>query len=130
MLTETLTVKKDTNMTEKTVNYTAEQEARLVEVYVPSATQAERVAQVKALAEEMGKSTRSVIAKLTVLKVYVPKEYVTKKNEAPVRKEALVAVVEQMVGTELNGLEKATKATLNALIVALRGKAQEVEVQE
>lgn len=117
-------------MTEKTVNYTAEQEARLMEVYTPSASQAERVAQVKALAEEMGKSTRSVIAKLTVLKVYVPKEYVTKKNEAPVRKEALVAVVEEMVGTELNGLEKATKATLNALIVALRGKAQEVEVQE
>jgi hypothetical protein len=130
MLTETLTVKKDTDMTEKTVNYTAEQEARLMEVYTPSASQAERVAQVKALAEEMGKSTRSVIAKLTVLKVYVPKEYVTKKNEAPVRKEALVAVVEEMVGTELNGLEKATKATLNALIVALRGKAQEVEVQE
>jgi hypothetical protein len=113
-------------MTEKAVNYTPEMEARMLEVYQPEASEADRVEQVKFLADEFSRSTRSVIAKLTVLDVYKPKAYVTKKNEKPVRKEAIVTQIEELVGVELVGLEKATKATLNALVVALTAnKVQE-----
>ena len=49
----------------KNVNYTKANEARLREVYSPTSSEAERTAQVNTLAEQLGKSSRSVIAKLT-----------------------------------------------------------------
>lgn len=105
-------------MTEKTVNYTPEMEARMAEVYVPSAEQAERETQVKELANEFNKSTRSVVAKLTTLGLYVPKVYVTKKNEKPVSKAELVAKLESFVGASLESFEKATKKDLETVLTA------------
>ena len=55
---------------EKTVNYTAEQEAELVARYQAGETTAE-------LAEAFGKGVRSVIAKLSRLGVYKAKERAT-----------------------------------------------------
>jgi hypothetical protein len=96
----------------KTVNYTPEMEARLKEVYVPTATQDERTAQVKALSVELKRTTRSIIAKLTTLSLYVPKVYKTKQGGKVVKKEQIVSAIEAIAGKELNGLEKATKAAL------------------
>jgi len=102
--------------TEKTPNYSAEAVERLKAVYVPEATQEERTAQVKALAIELNKSTRSVIAKLTTLELYVPKVYKTKQGKPVVKKEALVTAIEKIAGKELAGLEKATKKALETIL--------------
>jgi hypothetical protein len=100
-------------MTEKAPNYTEANEARLREVYVPTATQDERVAQVASLASELGKSTRSIIAKLTTMQLYVPKEYRTKTGAKSVRKETIVTAIAIAVGVaDLPGLEKANKNSL------------------
>ena len=60
--------------TAKAVNYTAEQTAKLIADYQAGET-------VEALAFAMGKSVRSIVAKLVREKVYVKKEYKTKTGE-------------------------------------------------
>jgi len=96
----------------KNANYTPAMEARLAEVYVPTDAQEARTSQVKALSVELDRTSRSIIAKLTTMKLYVPKAYRTKTGAKPVRKEAIVRAIEAQVGAELDGLEKATKNTL------------------
>ena len=71
--------------TEKTVNYTPEQTAELVTAYQAAPT-AETVS---AFAEKLGKTTRSIVAKLSREGVYKKKEYVGKTGEKPVKKDAL-----------------------------------------
>lgn len=105
-------------MAEKTVNYSAEMTAELVEAYKAEPTEAT----VKAFAEKFGKTVKSVVAKLSREGVYVKKEYVTKKGEKPVAKAELVAKLAKLTGeTEenLESLEKATKHALEALVKAL-----------
>jgi hypothetical protein len=105
-------------MTEKTVNYTAEMTAELVEAYKAEPTEVT----VKAFAEKFGKTVKSVVAKLSREGVYVKKEYVTKNGEKPVAKAALVARLAELTGeTEenLGSLEKATKHALEVLVNAL-----------
>jgi hypothetical protein len=112
----------------KVVNYTPEMETRMKEVYIPSATQDERTAQVAEIATEFNRSTRSVVAKLTTMGVYVAKTYRTKQGGAVVRKETIVRAIEAQVGAELDGLEKATKNALvriyNALYVEPETKTE------
>jgi hypothetical protein len=109
----------------KNTNYTPEMEAVMVVRYVPTATQDERTAAVADLAVELNRTTRSIIAKLTTMKLYVPKAYRTKTGAKPVRKEAIVRAIEGQIGCELDGLEKATKNALVAIFNALA--ASEVE---
>ena len=97
---------------EKTVNYTAEQEAELAARYQAGET-------VEALAEAFGKGVRSVIAKLSRLGVYKAKE-ATKTSR--VTKAELVLAVEAKLGLEagtLAAFEKADKAALEALASAV-----------
>ena len=97
---------------EKTVNYTAEQEAELAARYQAGET-------VEALAEAFGKGVRSVIAKLSRLGVYKAKE-ATKTSR--VTKAELVLAVEAKLGLEagtLASFEKADKAALEALASAV-----------
>lgn len=115
-------------MTDKTVNYTDEMVARMREVYNPEATQDERDAQVKQLAEELGRSTRSIISKLSREKLYVAKEYRTKQGNKPVSKAALVSGIAALLETDedvVGSLEKATKTALVRVFSALR-EAREV----
>jgi hypothetical protein len=95
------------------VKYTAEQVATLVEGVAAGMSP-------EALAAELGKSVRSVIAKLSQMKLYKAKE--TSKAEGRVTKSQLVLAVEAKLGLNagvLASLEKADKAALEALASAV-----------
>ena len=105
-------------MTEKTVNYTADQTAALVSAYVANPCDAT----VKMFAEEFGKTTRSIIAKLSREKVYVSKTYETKKGEKPVKKDSMADAIGNILGLsegETDSLAKANKTALAKIFEAL-----------
>jgi len=98
-------------MAEKTVNYTPEQTVEMLAAYTAAPT-AETVT---ALAEKLGKTTRSIIAKLSREGVYKKKEYTTKKGEKPVKKDNLANQLGAICGlseAEVDSLEKANKTAL------------------
>jgi flagellar biosynthesis/type III secretory pathway ATPase len=106
--------------TAKAVNYTAEQTAAMVQQYTAAPT-AETVA---SMAEAMGKSVRSIVAKLTREGVYKKKEYTTKKGEAPVTKEELASKLTELCGlseAEADSMAKANKTGLQKIIAKLEG---------
>ena len=109
-------------MSDKVVNYTDEMVARLHEVYDGEASEAERDAQVAALAQELGKSAASIRAKLGSEGIYVPKTKAP-KGKNTVRKAELVAKVAAELDMDVDAagsLEKVTKAVLVKLIEALK----------
>jgi len=95
----------------KEVNYTEDQVLEMKEMYVAESTSET----VQEIATKFGKSTRSVIAKLSREGVYVAKQRVTKTGEPVISKAELVAEVEQALDTEMNTLVKASKADLKKL---------------
>ena len=92
----------------KTVNYTPEQTARMVADYQAGMT-------VDAIAEALGKTVRSVVAKLSREKVYKAKEYKTKTGEAVVKKDAHADAIGAILKMPENDIESLTKANKNAL---------------
>ena len=103
-------------MAEKQPNYTEAMETRLRQVYKPEATEAERDEQIRELADELARNTKSIRAKLVRMGLYVKKEYKTKTGTKPATKETIVASIADTLGvdadTTLSGLEKATKNCL------------------
>lgn len=102
----------------KTVNYTAEQTAKMVADYTANPT-AETVAN---LAAEMGKTVRSIVAKLSREKVYIAKQYETKKGEKPVKKDSMadaIGAVLKLTEAETDSLAKANKTALAKIFAAL-----------
>ena len=100
------------------MNYTAEQAAMMVERYQENPCRET----VDELAEELGKSVKSIIGKLSKEGVYRRQAYVTKTGEKPVTKLELVTVLAdslEMSTSELVGLEKAPKPVLKALVEKL-----------
>jgi len=95
-------------MTAKTVNYTPEQTAKMVADYSAGVT-------VETIAESMGKTVRSVVAKLSREKVYKAKEYKTKTGEAVVKKDAHADAIGAILKMPENDIESLTKANKNAL---------------
>lgn len=98
---------------EKTPNYTEAQEnairARAEAGPLNAAAAAE-------LAEAMGKSPRSVIAKIVRMGLpYATKQPTTKTGEPVTKKDALVSQIAAVVEGNLDGLEKAPKPALYAL---------------
>lgn len=96
----------------KTVNYTPEQTAALVEQYINGAT-------VEDLAEAFGKSLRSITAKLSREKVYKAKTYVSKTGEAVIKKDALADKMAEVFGlteAEADSLTKANKTALKKIL--------------
>lgn len=91
-----------------TVNYTEQATAYIVRDYTANPVKAT----VEKLAEEHGKSVRSIIAKLVREGVYVAQERTTKTGEPVVRKADLVAQIEASTGVEFPSLVKASKADL------------------
>ena len=93
----------------KVENYSAEQTSKVLEMY-----EAGKGATVDAIAEAVGKTARSVIAKLAREGVYVAKS--GKAATARVTKAELVKRVETALGlTGLGTLEKASHEALEAL---------------
>ena len=98
----------------KMINYTKAQESELRELSPISYDVA------VVLAEKFGKKLRSVIAKACSMDkvVYVARERVAKNGSAIVRKAEMVESIAKSLATDedLSGLEKATKASLDALM--------------
>ena len=102
-------------MATKTVNYTAEQTSVMVADYENGAT-------VEQIAQNLGKSVRSVVAKLSREKVYKAKTYVTKTGETVVKKDAVadaIGSVLNMTESEIESLVKANKTALAKIFAAL-----------
>jgi len=102
-------------MTAKTVNYTPEQTVQIVADYTAGVT-------VEQIAENLGKSVRSVVAKLSREKVYVAKTYVSKTGEAVQKKDAVadaIGAVLMMTESEIESLTKANKTALAKIFSAL-----------
>ena len=99
-------------------NYTDEMVASMTAQYEANPTRDT----VDALAAEMGKSVRSIIAKLSREGVYVAQPKVTKSGEPVVRKQELVSEVAEHFGIELPTLVKASKADLQRLVDAINGQ--------
>lgn len=95
-------------MTAKTVNYTPEQTAKMVADYEAGAT-------VETIAESMGKTVRSVVAKLSREKVYKAKTYVSKTGAPVVKKDAHADAIGAILGLSENEIESLTKANKTAL---------------
>jgi len=96
------------------VNYNEEQTQYLVNEYVNDPTKAI----VDRLAQEMEKSPKSIIGKLSREGVYRRSVYKTKTGESPVTKEQIVRDIEDVLGINhesLTGLEKSPKNILKQL---------------
>jgi response regulator RpfG family c-di-GMP phosphodiesterase len=95
-------------MTAKTVNYTPEQTLKMVADYQAGVT-------VESIAEALGKSVRSVVAKLSREKVYVAKTYTTKTGEPVVKKDEFADYIAQALGLTEADADSLTKANKTAL---------------
>lgn len=92
----------------KTVNYTPEQTLAMVADYQNGVT-------VESIAETLGKTVRSVVAKLSREKVYQAKQYVSKTGEKPVKKDAHADAIGAILQMSENDIDSLTKANKNAL---------------
>jgi hypothetical protein len=95
-------------MTAKTVNYTAEQTSAMVSDYTSGVS-------VDSIAENLGKSVRSVVAKLSREGVYKAKTYVSKTGEKPVKKDVHADAIGAILRLSENDVDSLTKANKNAL---------------
>ena len=99
----------------KVINYTVEQTESLKEDYLSGVS-------VETIANAMGKSVRSVVAKLSREGVYTPKAYVSKSGEKPVKKDTVadaIGAVLNMSDPEIESLTKANKTALSKILAAL-----------
>jgi uncharacterized protein YutE (UPF0331/DUF86 family) len=118
------TYRKSIMAKEKTVNYTAEQTATMVADYVANPTKET----VDALAVMLGRTSRSIIAKLAREKVYVAKEYKTKAGEKPVKKDEHADKLAELCGlteAEADSLTKANKTALVKILATLADLQEE-----
>jgi hypothetical protein len=96
-------------MAEKTVNYTAEQTAQVVADYLAGVS-------VESIAEAMGKSVRSIVAKLSREGVYQKKTYTTKTGEPVQKKDATADAIGAILRLSEADTESLTKANKRALV--------------
>ena len=102
-------------MAAKTVNYTPEQTAKVVSDYQSGIT-------VEMIAETLGKTVRSVVAKLSREGVYQKKTYKTKTGEKVVKKnehaDAIGAIL-RLSEADVESLTKANKSALKTIFEAI-----------
>ena len=95
-------------------NYTDAMVANLVSGYATKeGTNKEFVSE---MAKELGRSTKSIVAKLVSLNLYVTEAKVTKTGLPVVSKGVLVGKIENHFGFALPSLVKATKVDLQNLV--------------
>ena len=110
-----------TTKTVKAINYTAEQEASMIADYQSGVS-------VETIALALGKTVRSVVAKLARSKVYKAKVYTTKTGEAVVKKDDLADKIGSFLGAseaEIESLTKVNKTMLKLIAEALEPTAAE-----
>ena len=101
------------------MNYTEDQTKFIIETYKQKP---DRVT-VEMLANDLDKSVKSIIGKLSREGVYRREIYKTKTGELPVTKVEIVSNIADDLGIEVEsllGLEKAPKATLKKLETAIK----------
>ena len=96
-------------------NYTDEMVNEMTTQYTANPTRET----VDALANQFGKTTRSIIAKLSREGVYVAQPRTTKSGEPVVSKSELVSTLEAHFGIEMPTLVKAGKQDLQRLVDAI-----------
>mgnify|MGYP003139565071 FL=1 len=96
-------------------NYTDEMVNEMTTQYTANPTRET----VDALADQFGKTTRSIIAKLSREGVYVAQPRTTKSGEPVVSKSELVSTLESHFGIEMPTLVKAGKQDLQRLVDAI-----------
>ena len=99
------------------MNYTEDQTKYIVERY----RDLPEMETVEWLANQLGKSTKSIIGKLSREGVYKRAIYTSKTGETPVTKMELVNNIAENLGIEIEslvGLDKSPKAALKALEIA------------
>ena len=97
------------------VNYTQEQVDYMKTLYDQEPTRDT----VQKLANELNKSVKSIIGKLSREGVYQKTEYLSKTGERPITKKQMVEIIaKELVGesSKLAGLDKAPKADLKYLL--------------
>ena len=102
-------------MATKVVNYTPEQTMQMVADYTAGVS-------VETIAQNLGKTVRSVVAKLSREKVYVAKTYVSKTGEPVVKKDAhadAIGAILRLPENDIESLTKANKSALKAIFDAL-----------
>ena len=99
----------------KEKNYTDEQVTDMKARYAKSPIRDT----VNAIALDFGKTERSIIAKLSNLKVYVAPKRTTKSGAPIVKKETLVAGISARLEVDMPSLVKANKQDLEKLTQAL-----------
>ena len=102
-------------MAEKAVNYSPEQTAQVIADYTAGVS-------VESIALAMGKSVRSIVAKLSREGVYQKKAYKTKTGEAVVKKDAhadAIGAILRLPENDIESLTKANKSALKAIFEAL-----------
>ena len=95
-------------MAEKAVNYTPEQTAKIIADYQAGVPVAD-------IASALGKTVRSIVAKLSREKVYIAKSYVNKNGEKPVKKDVTADAIGAILRLSENDVESLTKANKSAL---------------
>ena len=95
-------------MNAKTVNYTPEQTQKMINDYQSGVS-------VETIADNLGKTVRSIVAKLSREKVYIKKEYKTKTGESVTKKDAHADAIGAILRLPENDIESLTKANKNAL---------------
>ena len=95
-------------MTTKTVNYTPEQTLKMVADYQAGVS-------VETIANDLGKTVRSIVAKLSREKVYQAKVYKSKAGETPIKKDVHADYIGMTLGLPENDIESLTKANKTAL---------------
>jgi K+/H+ antiporter YhaU regulatory subunit KhtT len=112
--------------TAKAPNYTPEQSAMIEADYLANPTQET----VEALAAKLGKSTRSIIAKLARLEVYKKKEYTTKTGDKVQKKDETADAIGAVLNLTEAETESLTKANKTALVKIFEALANSKPIQE
>ena len=100
----------------KVPNYTEEQEQELRDAYLAVPTGET----VKLFVDKWGKSSRSIIAKLSNMRIYQAPPRTTKAGKPIVKKETLVKEITDRMGVSAPSLVKANKQDLERLLENVR----------
>lgn len=115
----TATTTKKTPATEKAPNYTPEQVAIIESTYISMGETKEAV---EKIADTLGKSTRSIIAKLSRMGLYKKPVRVGKTGEVPQKKDVTadaIGAILRLTEAETESLTKANKTALVKIFEAL-----------
>ena len=110
----------------KTINYTPEQTEAIKGMYLGVADESEtrRDEVIDEIAEMLGKKRRSVIAKLSSLKIYKAKTPVAKNGKPAIRKDAAANMLRTLTGLPLVSAENLTKVDIEALIGYIEARSE------